>query len=51
MNNLYKFNINGVDIYVAAGSSESAARKINDKFYPAVTVAPEDATWCSHFIQ
>lgn len=43
MNNLYKFNINGVAIYVTAGSSEAAAQKINDKFYPAVTVAPENA--------
>lgn len=51
MYNLYKFNINGVDIYVNAGSAESAAEKVNKKFYPAVTVTADDAHWCPHFIQ
>lgn len=51
MNNLYKFNINGVNIYVSAGSPASAADKVNQKFYPVTNVSENDAHWCPHFIQ
>lgn len=51
MSNLYKFVINGVNIYVSAGSPASAADKVNQKFYPVTNVSENDAQWCPHFIQ
>lgn len=50
MNSLYKFNITGIDVYVAASSAKSAAEKVNKKYYPLVIVTKNDAKWCPRFI-